>query len=301
MPGVLECVVNVSEGRDRDVLSMLATAVGDCLLDVHLDGDHHRSVLTLGGDDGEVETAVRRLATAVVEHIDLRHHAGVHPRIGALDVVPFVALTGDPTAGDPTAGDPTGNGQVHDDRPIRSLEARDRFVHWAAEQLALPCFVYGPERSLPQLRRAAWTDLVPDGGPRTPHPSAGAAAVGARSVLVAYNLWLAEPDLTLARRIAADIRGPELRTLGLAVGSEVQVSCNLIAPWSLGPAEAYDAVAARAAASGTEIARAELVGLIPASVLEAVPPDRWAALDLAANRTIESRLRDRPWRFPADR
>jgi glutamate formiminotransferase len=119
-------------------------------------------------------------------------------------------------------------------------------------------------------------------------------------VLVAYNLWLAEPDLALARRIAAEIRGPHLRTLGLAVGSEVQVSCNLIAPWSLGPAEAHDAVADRAAASGTEIARAELVGLIPASVLKAVPPERWAALDLAANRTIESRLRDRPWRFPAD-
>jgi glutamate formiminotransferase len=109
--------------------------------------------------------------------------------------------------------------------------------------------------------------------------------VGARDVLVAYNLWLVDDDLGLARRIAAELRSPAVRTLGLAVGSAVQVSCNLVAPHEVGPAEVFDLVAARAA-----VARAELVGLVPRPVLDAVPEERWDELDLAADRTIEARL-----------
>src|SRR5690606_8929667 len=119
-------------------------------------------------------------------------------------------------------------------------------------------FVYGPERSLPEVRRRAFVDLAPDAGPPTPHPTAGAVAVGARPVLVAYNLWLAEPDLELARRLARELRSPEVRALGLAVGEEVQVSMNLVAPERVGPADVYDRVA-----GSTRIARAELVGLAP--------------------------------------
>jgi glutamate formiminotransferase len=109
--------------------------------------------------------------------------------------------------------------------------------------------------------------------------------VGARPLLVAYNIWLAEPDLAAARRVAASLRGPGVRALGLRVGSEVQVSCNLIDPWRVGPATVFDAVACQVAPS-----RAELVGLIPASVLDVVPPHRWAELDLSPERTIDARL-----------
>ena len=174
---------------------------------------------------------------------------------------------------------------LHDGPIAPSLAARDAFARWAGAELGLPCFLYGPERSLPEVRREAWTTLAPDRGPAAPHPTAGAAAVGARPALVAYNLWLAEADVAAARRVAAQIRGPHVRALGLAVGDCVQVSCNLIAPWQIGPGAAFDAVARRAG-----VARAELVGLVPLGVLEAEPRHRWPELDLNSSRTIEARL-----------
>ncbi len=257
---MLECVINVSEGRDRDVLERLASAVGDDLLDVHTDADHHRSVFTLVG-----EHAPRRLAEAAVAAIDLRRHAGAHPRFGVVDVVPFVPL------GDATLSD--------------AVRARDDFARWAAATLDLPCFLYGPERSLPDVRRQAFRSLSPQFGPPTAHRSAGACAVGARGLLVAYNLWLATPDLDLAKAVAAEVRSGPIRTLGLAVGGEVMVSCNLVEPLTTGPGDAWDAVAAH-----TAVAHAELVGLVPEAVLAATPRDRWAELDLAPDRTIEARL-----------
>jgi len=167
------------------------------------------------------------------------------------------------------------------------VAARDRFAAWAARELGLPCFLYGGDsgRTLVDVRRGAWNTLRPDVGPDRPHPTAGAVACGARPVLVAYNIWLAGADVATARRIAADLRAPDLRTLGLAVGRHAQVSCNLIAPWRVGPDAVYDAVASRA-----PVARAELVGLVPASVLARIPRERWAELDLDEERTIEARL-----------
>src|SRR5262249_33513698 len=154
---------------------------------------------------------------------------------------------------------------------------------WAGTELALPCFLYGPERSLPDVRRAAFGTLAPDTGPPVPHPTAGAAAIGARPVLVAYNLWLAPgTSVAVAKAVAAAIRGPAVRAPGLDVGGEAKVSCNLIQPEVLGPGAAFDAVASRC-----EVARAELVGLVPASVLEAEPTSRWQELDLDPSRTIE--------------
>lgn len=263
---MLECVINVSEGRDHDVLDRLAHAAGDDLLDVHTDPDHHRSVFTLVG-----EHAPRRLTEAAVAAIDLRRHEGVHPRFGAVDVVPFVPL------GDATLSD--------------AVRARDDFARWAAATLDLPCFLYGPERSLPDVRRQAFRSLAPQFGPPAAHRSAGACAVGARGLLVAYNLWLATPDLDLAqaldlaKAVAAQVRSGPIRTLGLAVGDEVMVSCNLVEPLAAGPAAAWDAVVAHAA-----VARAELVGLVPEAVLAATPHERWSELDLAPDRTIEARL-----------
>jgi glutamate formiminotransferase len=265
---VLECVVNISEGRDAERIAAIAAAAGRDLLDVHSDGDHHRSVLTLVG-----EVAPREVARRAVELLDLREHAGAHPRIGVVDVVPFVALAGSTEAD--------------------AVAARDRFCTWAGDELAVPCFRYGPERSLPDVRRQAFSPLVPDCGPPAPHPTAGAMAVGARPLLVAYNVWLAEPDLALARRVAADLRSPTVRALGLAVGEHVQVSMNLIEPGATGPAEVVDAIAARA-----RVSHCELVGLVPASVLGTTERDRWEELDLAEDRTIEARLARRDARRP---
>lgn len=257
---MLECVVNISEGRRPDVIEAIAAAGEPDLLDLHTDGHHHRAVLTLVGAE-----APRRVAAEAVGRLDLGGHDGVHPRFGVVDVVPFVPLAG--------AG--------LDD----ALAARDAFAQWAATTLELPCFIYGPERSLPDVRRGAFSLFTPDFGPRIPHPTAGACAVGARTFLVAYNVVLAVPDLALARRVAAAVRGPAVRALGLAVGDRVQVSMNLIAPLEVGPAVAFDAVCALAPVAG-----AELVGLLPEAALAAVPVERWAELDLAADRTIESRI-----------
>lgn len=257
---MLECVVNISEGRDETVINALSRVARAALLDVHSDAHHNRSVFTLLGTE-----VVRDLAAEALRLIDLRNHRGVHPRIGVVDVVPFVAL---------------GN-----TNPQEALAARNQYAQWSAHHLGVPTFLYGPERTLPEIRKNAFHDLVPDFGATKPHPSAGATAVGARGVLVAYNLWLKTNDLTLAKHIAAAVRGPAIRTLGLAVGDAVQVSMNLINPLVVGPREAYALVREHA-----EIDRAELVGLVPSDVLQATPQELWRQLDLDDGRTIEARL-----------
>jgi len=262
---MLECVVNISEGRDVDLVRRISLAAGDHLLDVHTDPHHHRSVLTLAGPD--VEEAAYVVAAAAVAWLDLRNHEGVHPRLGVVDVVPFVPL----------------DGSVLD----QAIAARNRFARDAGADLDLPCFIYGPERTLPEVRRSAFgPDLAPDHGPRAPHPTAGAACVGARPILVAYNIWLAPPaTIADARRVAAAVRSPLVRTLGLDVGGRPQVSCNLIAPELAGPGATFDEVHRILPAEG-----AELVGLLPEAVLASVPPHRWVELGLRADATIEARL-----------
>lgn len=257
---MLECVVNISEGRDQGAIDAIARSAGPELLDVHTDADHHRSVLTVIG-----EAAPRAIARAAVDRLDLRDHQGAHPRIGVVDVVPFVALDGS--------------------TPDEARAARDDFSRWTAAELGVPCFRYGSERTLPEIRRGAFTTITPDDGPLAPHPTAGAIAVGARPVLLAYNVWLAEPDLDQAKRIAAAIRSPSVRALGLRVGDRVQVSMNLIEPDVTGPSAVVDAIAELA-----PVERCELVGLLPRRILDREDEARWDELDLGPDRTIESRL-----------
>lgn len=282
---MIESVINISEGRRPDLVAAIAAAAGDDLLDVHSCVHHNRSVLTVVG-----EHAPRAITRAAAELLDLAGHEGAHPRIGAVDVVPFIALG---------------------DTPISAaLTARDTFAHWAADELTIPVFLYGPPRdaghadhggmladgrTLPEIRRSAFRRLPPDLGPPAPHPTAGAIAVGCRPPLVAYNLWLAEPDLEQARRIAAAVRSDSVRTLGLAVGDQVQVSMNLIDPTRVGPADVH-----RLVAHSASIARAELVGLIPETVLDRIDPSDWEHLDLAGDRTIEWRLAERERRLRGD-
>lgn len=269
---MLECVVNVSEGQRNDVLAGLAEVVEHGhLLDVHVDRWHNRSVFTLVGTE-----APRQLTRRAVECLDLGGHHGAHPRLGVVDVVPFVPL-------DTATMD-------------EAVAARNDFATWLATELQVPSFLYGPTgyaptRSLPDIRRRAWQDLSPDVGPHRPHPTAGAVCVGARGPLVAYNIWLDEgDDWSSATEITSAIRSSHVRALTLRLGDRVQISMNLIDPTVVGPAEVHDQIRDLCALRHLSIARAELVGLIPTSVLDLVPPDRWSALDLDPQRTIEYRL-----------
>jgi glutamate formiminotransferase len=276
---VLECVPNVSEGRDRAVLDALVHACDGALLDLHVDADHHRSVFTLAGDD--TPDAVRALAVAVSEHVDLADHAGAHPRLGALDVVPFVALDGS-----------TRHEAVH---------TALAFASWIGEELEVPVFCYdaadGAHRSLPDARRDAFVTRPPDFGPARPHPTLGAVAVGARDPLVAVNCELGRDDLALARRIASAVRErdgglPGVRALGLHLDSvgRSQVSMNLVAPERTGVQDACRTVDELARAAGTQVNRVELVGLLPAAEL-ARCDDRFRAWSgLGPDDTIEARL-----------
>jgi glutamate formiminotransferase / 5-formyltetrahydrofolate cyclo-ligase len=275
----VECVVNISEGRDLVFLAQLTDAAGPVLLDLHRDPDHHRSVFTLAGEAEPVTDAVRSLAHASVNQLDLSAHQGAHPRRGVVDVVPFVPFV---------------PGQLPSQDVSAVVALRDDFARWMSATLGVPTFLYGPRpdgtvRTLPQVRRHAFGDMAPDFGPGQPHPTAGATAVGARSVLVAYNVRVS--SLQVARRVAPLARGPAVRALGLAVGEKAQVSCNLIDPAQVGPAQAYDAVRRLVEEAGGTVERAELVGLVPEAVLEAIPASRWTELGLSAEKTVEARLR----------
>jgi glutamate formiminotransferase / 5-formyltetrahydrofolate cyclo-ligase len=205
----------------------------------------------------------------------------VHPRFGAADVVPVVPLRPGEAAW------------------TSALGTRDRLAQWIGGELSVPCFLYGPERTLPDVRRAAFRGLDPDTGPVTPHPTAGASAVGTRRPLVAYNLWLQAASeapvgdvLSVARDLATRVRGPLVRALGLAVQGGAQVSCNLLVASGAEMLRLYDEVADASGPRGYRLWRAEVVGLIPGSTLAEIPPHRRAELGVDDDVTIESRWAD---------
>jgi glutamate formiminotransferase len=294
---LVEAVPNVSEGRRPAVVARIADAFASAsaqvrLLDVSSDPDHDRSVLTLAGPPAALLDAAVAGAAACMELIDLRGHAGVHPRIGALDVLPFVPLAG---ATEATC--------------VQLAHAAGRRL---AGELGLPVYFYGaaatrPERApLPALRNRGFEALLagaasdpalaPDlGGPGL-HPSAGAVAVGVRPFLIAYNVDLDSTDLALARRIAAAVRErggglPAVRALGLSLAARgrVQVSMNLLDYRLTPPAAALAAVERLAAAAGVEVAGSELVGLVPEDALPGLDPVLRAVVT-AAGQVVERRL-----------
>jgi len=270
-------VPNVSEGRDLLTIGALADA---CrlpqvrVLDVHSDPDHHRSVITLAGEPLALQDALVSLAGECIDRIDLRRHRGMHPRVGALDVAPIVALT-------------------EDDLPLASEVATGLAGRLGAE-LNLPVFLYGavatsPERTRPHhFRRGGLEELerlidagelVPDAGPPRLHPTAGAVLVGVRAPLVALNVWLPEGTITEARAIAARVREaggglPGVRALGLYLpeAGVAQVSMNLEDYRATSPAAAIAAVRAEAERLGIEAGEAELVGLVPRDALRGSSP-----------------------------
>src|SRR5215210_8712573 len=251
-PTPLLAVPNVSEGRDRAALDAIGNAFathGARVLDVHTDPDHHRTVFSLAGEAGALHRALVEGARAAVERIDLRAHAGVHPRVGALDVAPV----------------------VHRRPAERGAACAEALLlgHRLAADLGLPVYLYGPlggGRTRAELRRpGALAGLAPDYGPRRPHPTAGATLVAARAPLVAFNVELAAPaTLEHARRIAARIRegGQDglagVRALGLELAGSgvIQISTNIEDPARTTAGSVVAAVARHAEVSG-----AELVGL----------------------------------------
>ncbi|HEV8441539.1 MAG TPA: glutamate formimidoyltransferase [Methylomirabilota bacterium] len=293
---VLECVPNVSEGRDQRVLARLAEVVrgvsGVRLADVHADPDHHRSVFTLLGAPEAVERAVLALADAVFDSIDMRTHHGVHRRIGALDVVPFVPLRG------LTMDDAVGR--------ARAVGARLGHSH------GVPVFFYGHaatdpgRRSLATIRAGEYEGLAarladpgwpPDAGPARFDPIKGATAVGAREVLVAYNVWLDSADLDAARAIARAIREssgglPRLQAQGLSLAHHrlVQVSMNLLDHRVTSLARAFDAVKVEADRLGIRIRRGELVGLAPRAAFDGRAPATVGLGDLEPSRYLDTHL-----------
>jgi glutamate formiminotransferase/glutamate formiminotransferase/formiminotetrahydrofolate cyclodeaminase len=271
---VFECVVNISEGRDTDVLRQLARASGASLRDVHADEYHHRSVFTLINEPGDLQYDVRSLIGAAFERLDLTTHDGVHPRFGVVDVVPFVAL------------EPEGSPEA--------LAMREELAQWIASSYNVPVFFYGQLddgtiRSLPDVRRGAFTSITPDAGPSSPSRRLGSVALGVRPILVAWNIWLQNVTLQDARRIASAVRQGAVRSLAFSLGEFVQVSCNIIDANAATLSSVYDQVLGILPRGG-RVDHCELVGLLPASMLESEDPSRWGELGIARELTIEARL-----------
>jgi glutamate formiminotransferase len=268
----MEYVANVSEGRRRDVIRALVDAArvdGVSVLDVHSDVDHHRSVITVVGPSRSLAESAFRLAEAASEAIDLRVHRGTHPRIGALDVLPFVPLGS---------------------TPMESAVATARRVgERIAASLDIPVYFYGEaalreeRRRLVNVRRGEYEALVeaiasdpnrqPDAGPAILGPS-GAMAVGARPPLIAMNVHLRTDDLQATRAIARTIRAsngglPGVQALGLPTSRPgiTQVSMNLVDIAATPPHVAVEAIRAEAGRRGIALAETELVGLIPADAV----------------------------------
>lgn len=252
---ILGCALNLSEGRRSEVVDLVVAAAQPlAAADVSSDPDHNRTVITLCGHPGELLDAVVRLTTTALQHIDLAVHHGVHPRLGAVDVIPFYPLR---------------NSSI-DDAVVAAKECADRL--W--RDLALPSFLYEEaahsleSKALPWIRTHAFKGLEPDVGGPDPHPTGGAAVVGARGLLVAYNVNLDSDDLPAARSIAGAIRlrfPGRVRTLGLYLPSRgtVQVSMNLLQPESTCLEEVFEAVEAEASKGGIGVRDSEIVGLVP--------------------------------------
>ncbi|MQA28339.1 MAG: glutamate formimidoyltransferase [Luteitalea sp.] len=293
---VIESVPNVSEGSRLQIVDALATAVrstpGVMLLDHSADAAHNRSVFTLAGPPPAVEEAVLKLYAHAVAAIDMRTHRGVHPRIGALDVVPFIPLAG---------------ATLED-----CVDLARRVGARVAATLHVPVYLYEAaattpaRRKLEDVRRGQFEGLAakmarpewaPDFGPALPHPTAGATVIGARHPLIAFNVNLSTDRLDVAARVAATVRQssggmPAVKAIGVPLTDRglVQVSLNLT-NYEVTPIEQlFAAVKAEAARHGVEVLESELIGLIPQAALAGTTPAALMLTNFSPDRILESRL-----------
>jgi glutamate formiminotransferase len=279
---IVECVPNFSEGRDRAVIAALERAAGAALLDLSSDVDHNRTVLTLAGEASTVADSAFAVVAEAVAKIDLTKHAGVHPRLGAADVVPFVPVE------DATIEDCAAIAQATGERIWNELRVPVYFYEAAAKR---------PECArLENIRRNALAGLHPDLGEGS-HPTAGVCVVGAREFLIAWNIILKADALAEARAIAAAIREssgglPAVKALGLTLPSRgsVQVSINLTDFHRTPLHTVFDAVAVESRKRGIPVEGSELIGMIPQAALTLSQGHDLHWLNLRPDLILENRL-----------
>lgn len=295
---IIESIPNISEGRRSEVIDAIAAAVtstpGVRLLDRSSDASHNRTVLTLAGPPAAVREAILALYACAIDAIDLRQHLGEHPRIGAVDVVPFVPIEG-VTMADCVA--------------LARQVGSD-----VAARFALPVYLYEEaasdpaRRTLEDIRRGEFEGLAekmarpqwaPDAGPAVPHPRAGATVIGARMPLVAYNINLASDRLDVARRIAAAVRHSSgglryVKAMGVMLEPRhvAQVSMNLTNVEQTPIPRVFEFVKREAARYGVSILGSEIVGLVPQAALLAAAEYYLQIEEFAPSLVLENRLRD---------
>lgn len=294
---LIECVPNVSDGRRPEVVEALVNAVRRVpkvrLLDYSSDGAHNRSVLTMGGDAGPLKEAVLALFEAAVAAIDLRTHSGEHPRLGAVDVVPFVPIEGVSMA----------------DCVALARETAEE----VARRFQIPVYLYeeastDPARkNLEDIRRGEFEGLAakmatrgwaPDYGPPAPHPTAGASVIGARMPLIAYNINLATGRLEVAKKIAAAIRQSSggfrfVKAMGVSLADRgiVQVSMNLTNYEKTPIFRVFETVRREAARYGVQVLESEIVGLVPAAALVSTAEHFLQLESFKPDQVLETKLR----------
>jgi glutamate formiminotransferase len=293
---IIQCVPNISEGRRADVVGRCVAAcrvAGVVVLDHSSDPSHNRSVITLAGDAAGLEAAVLNLYSEAVAAIDLRAHTGEHPRLGAVDVVPFIPIEGASMAD--------------------CVALARRVGAEVGARFGVPVFLYEEaasspaRRNLEDIRRGEFEGLAqkmthpewaPDFGPAAPHPSAGGSVVGARMPLVAYNINLATDRLDVAKKIAASIRHSSggyrfVKARGIALHDRgiVQVSMNLTNYDKTPIFRVFDTVAREAARYGVSVLESEIVGLVPATALHAVAAHYLQLEGFSPEQVLEHKLR----------
>ena len=285
---LVECVPNFSVGRDAAVAAALSAAIGEAgatVLRTDSDGDHNRSVITFAGSPETVSEAAFRAISLASELIDLRRHGGVHPRIGATDVVPFVPLSGI------TLHDCGQLARTTGERVWRELHIPVYFYEASALEPS--------RRRLEVVRRGQFEApaLLPDLGGPALHPTAGASILGARRLLAAFNINLDSADIVTARAIAHKIRAsnggfPGVKAMGVFLASRhlAQVSMNLTNLDATNPEQVFRAVEAEAARHGIDIHSTELIGLIPRASVESSPGAFAVCEDFGTHRILEARL-----------
>ena len=298
MPRLIESVPNISEGRRPEVVEAAVSALkhtpGLRVLDVQSDADHNRSVLTLAGDEAALREGLLALFAVAVERIDLRKHQGEHPRLGAVDVVPFIPIEG---------------------ATMADCVALARGVGEAvAERFGVPVFLYEEAASAPHrknledIRRGEFEGLAkkmadplwrPDFGPAAPHASAGGSVVGARMPLIAYNVNLGTSDLEIARRIAKGIRHSSggfrfVKALGVMLEARriAQVSINMTDFKRTPLHRVLEMVRSEAARYGVPVVGSEIVGLVPAEALMDAADHYLQLESFNPSQVLERRIRE---------
>jgi len=298
MAQIIECVPNISEGRRPDVVEAVVASIktveGVRVLDAQSDRDHNRSVLTLVGDLETLPAAVLRLFEMAVARIDLRLHEGEHPRLGAVDVVPFIPIEGATIA--------------------QCVALARRVAEEVAQRFALPVYLYEEaasaphRRNLEDIRRGQFEGLAdkmkdaqwaPDFGPSAPHLSAGAVVIGARMPLIAYNINLGTPDVEIAKKIAKAIRHSNggyrfVKAMGVLLEERqvAQVSINMTDFKRTPLFRVFETVAAEAARYGVPVIGSEIIGLVPADALLDCA-DHWLRLEgFTRSQVLENRIRE---------